>query len=663
MRSNNNQLAPAGNWSKRRRFATLGGSSAGSNQRSAEGQNASPAFARFTRSLPTEIGFLVHYGIAPGILMAAAATARARGETADAVLLAEGKVSEYHFYRSLARYLRLTFVEGHVTLGAAARFRQSFAAGLVPLTGPAGPAFLTAPRGKAVALLVRALRRNSSSSVALTTPTHLFDLVCAASREEIARKASLGLWSSDPTLCARDGATPGQRHAALAIVALIAVSSLLAPTATGMVCGMLLSLGFLAAIWLRLAACAASFRTPAISPRRIRETELPIYSIVIALYRETQVVPQLLAALEEIDYPRSKLDIKFVVEADDKETVAVLLGARRLPGCEIVVAPLGAPRTKPRALNVALPLVRGQFVTVFDAEDVPDPWQIKMAACRFAAAPQSLGCLQARLAIDNAGDSWLTWLFAIEYAALFDVINVGLGALRVPFPLGGSSNHFRVDVLRSLGGWDAWNVTEDADLGLRLARFGYYAETLPSTTHEEAPAKLADFLHQRRRWCKGWYQTLIVLSRDPRRLIAELGTARCGAALLVLLACALAPLIGPLCGLWLVADLALGRASSPVDILQIWWPTLWESVAVAGIPAILWPALEGMRRRGLLGLWPALFLLPIYSLLVCFAAWMSIYDLVKRPQHWHKTEHGLARSSRRSCGHKAVAQPRSLNVS
>lgn len=634
MRSNNNQLAQAGNRSKSRRLPTL------------DPQNASPASARVTRNLPTEIGFLVHYGIAPSILMAAAATARAHGVTADAILLAEGKVSEYHFYRSLARYLRLAFVEGRVTLGSAASGHQSFKAGLVPLAGSGAPAFLTAPRGKATALLIRALRRTSSRSLVLTTPTHLFDLVRAASREEIARKASLGLWSSDPALCARDGATPRQKHAGLAIVAVIVASSLLAPAATGTMCGLLLSLGFLAAIWLRLAACAASFGQPAIQLRRIKEAELPIYSIVIALYREARVAAQLIAALEEIDYPRSKLDIKFVIEEDDKETVAVLLRARRLPGCEIVVAPVGTPRTKPRALNAALPLVRGQFVAVFDAEDVPNPQQLKMAACRFAAAPWRLGCLQARLAVDNTGDGWLTRLFAIEYAALFDVINVGLGALRLPFPLGGSSNHFRVGVLRELGGWDAWNVTEDADIGLRLARFGYYAETLSSTTYEEAPAKLKDFLGQRRRWCKGWYQTLIVLCRNPGRLLSELGPARCGAALLILLAYALAPLIGPLCGLWLAANLALGRASLPADILQIWWPTLWGSVVIAGIPAILWPALEGMRRRGLLGLWPSLFLLPVYSLLICYAAWMSIYDLVKRPQHWHKTEHGLARSSR-----------------
>jgi glycosyltransferase XagB len=228
------------------------------------------------------------------------------------------------------------------------------------------------------------------------------------------------------------------------------------------------------------------------------------------------------------------------------------------------------------------------------------------------------------------------------------VINAGLGALRLPFPLGGSSNHFRADALRRIGGWDAWNVTEDADIGMRLARFGYHAETFASVTHEEAPAKLKDFLGQRRRWCKGWYQTLIVLCRDPRRLLRELGPTRCAAALLVLLSYALAPLAGPPCAFWLGAQIALGKLSSPSDPLQIWLATLWVSVFVAGIPAILWPALEGMKRGKILSFWPWLSLLPLYSVLICYAAWISIFDLLRRPQHWYKTEHGLARSSRRA---------------
>jgi glycosyltransferase XagB len=584
--------------------------------------------------------------VSSGILLAAAATARAQGMTADAVLIAEGKISEYDFYRSLARYLHLAFVDRTVALGLATRYPQSVKAGLAPLADSKGPAFLAAPRGEVIPHLINSLRHNTSEHLALTTPAHFFELVHAAARRQITRKASLGLVSFDPTLSAKGGLTRRQKYAALAVATVIAASSVTAPAATSMAGATLLSLALLAVIWLRLSACIGSFDPPALPLRPLEAAELPVYSVVIALYREARVVPLLLTALNKIDYPRAKLDFKFVVEEDDKETFAALADARQLSSFEVIVAPAGMPRTKPRALNIALPLLRGQFVVVFDAEDAPDPGQIKMAAQCFAAASPRLACLQARLAIDNARHNWLTRLFAIEYAALFDVINVGLGALRLPFPLGGSSNHFRVDVLRKIGGWDAWNVTEDADIGLRLMRFGYYAETLPSTTYEEAPARLKDFLGQRRRWCKGWYQTLVVLCRKPGRLLSELGIGRYGAALLVLLAYALAPLAGPLCGLWLAADAALGRLSFPTNTLQICLATLWISVFVAGIPAILWPAMEGMKRRGLLALWPSLFLLPPYALLICSAAWMAIYDLLKRPQHWYKTEHGLAQSSR-----------------
>jgi len=343
-------------------------------------QNARAASARVAQNLPAEIGFLVHYGIASGILVAAAAKARAQGATADAVLPAEGKISEDHFYRSLARHLRLAFVDGHVTLGPATRYPQSIRAGLVPLVGCKRPAFLGAPRGKAIVHLIAAVRRNGAlcAGLALTTPTHLMELVRAACREEISHAASLGLWSLDPVLCAKDGASVRQWYGGLAIAMSIALCQLMAPAATSAACGMLLSLAFIAVIWLRLRpASPVSAR-----PRRdfgVSKTSNCRSTIVIALYREARIVPQLLAAMDRIDYPRAKLDVKFVIEEDDEETLGALMQAARLPG-EVVVAPAGTPHTKPRALNVALPLLRGQFVVVFDAEDVPDPLQIKMAA-------------------------------------------------------------------------------------------------------------------------------------------------------------------------------------------------------------------------------------------------------------------------------------------
>lgn len=232
-------------------------------------------------------------------------------------------------------------------------------------------------------------------------------------------------------------------------------------------------------------------------------------------------------------------------------------------------------------------------------------------------------------------------MFAIEYAALFDVINIGLADLRLPFPLGGSSNHFRTGVLRDIGGWDAWNVTEDADIGFRLARFGYHAATFDATTYEEAPVDLKAFFGQRRRWCKGWYQTLVTLCRDPRRLLGEVGPWRGAAMMVVLLSSVMAPLGAPLCLVLLIRSLLNGGTFWPSNGFEVGVATLWSSVFLGGGAAVLVPILLGMKRRGLLSLWPKLFLLPLYFSIISVAAWTSLYDLVRRPYYWCKTEHGL----------------------
>ena len=259
---------------------------------------------------------------------------------------------------------------------------------------------------------------------------------------------------------------------------------------------------------------AAVASGPEIRTSELADDELPSYTVVVALYRETSVVEELVKAIDALDYPKGKLDIKLVVEQRDVETLGRIVDLRLPARYEVVVAPLGKPQTKPRALNIALSTARGELVVVYDAEDTPAPDQLRLAASRFAA-DKDLDCLQARLAIRNHSESWLSKLFAIEYAVLFDVVNPGLCALNLPIPLGGSSNHFRLRSLVGVGAWDEWNVTEDADLGVRLARFGYRVKALDSDTWEEAPYEFGNWFRQRVRWQKGWMQTLIVHSRRP----------------------------------------------------------------------------------------------------------------------------------------------------
>jgi cellulose synthase/poly-beta-1,6-N-acetylglucosamine synthase-like glycosyltransferase len=594
------------------------------------------------------LAFLRGFGVSNAILVNAAAAARRQGIAPEAALLAGGAITERLYYRCLALSIGAAFIDGDVALSASVRYPNAIHEGLAPLAACCGPHWLAAPRGHRLAQLLAQAQESGQFGrwLAITTPSHLSRVVQAHAAAPIVRDATLGLSGLDPGLSARTPASPAQRACAIAAAAVWTAALALGFHSALTLISLAMTCLFLASICLRLFASAAStgVRSRPSLPRAA-DQKLPLYSVVVALYREARVVPQLVAALENLDYPRGKLDIKLVVEEDDRETQQAI-EALRLPATyELVVAPPGGPKTKPRALNIALPLLRGEFAVIFDAEDAPAPTQLREAAERFLCCPRKLACLQARLAIDNALDSWLTRLFAIEYAVLFDVLNPGCAALALPMPLAGSSNHFRTDVLRDLCGWDAWNVTEDADLGLRLARFGYRVGMLPSSTLEEAPARLGAWLKQRRRWSKGWMQTFITLSRNPRSIIEELGAASGFALVLTLTSLVIAPPLWPLFAAIAAYDLSCGLPApgSPLDFVVA---VLWMSAMVFGAGSIVWLALLGMERRKLLGLWPFLALLPVYYLLTAIAAWMALYDLLSRPYHWHKTEHGLAKTSR-----------------
>ncbi len=376
------------------------------------------------------------------------------------------------------------------------------------------------------------------------------------------------------------------------------------------------------------------------------DAELPVYTVLVALYRETKVVPRLVRALARLDYPASKLDVKFVIEADDTATAAALAALPLPARFEVVTAPPGLPRTKPRALNVALPLARGEHLVVYDAEDVPDPRQLKAAAALFRAGPDRLACLQGRLVIDNTEDSWLTRCFTLEYAALFDVLLPLLTAAHLPVPLGGTTTHFRTQVLRELHGWDAWNVTEDADLGLRLSLAGYRVGDLPLATLEEAPARVRPWLRQRTRWMKGFVQTTITHSRHPIRAWRRLGPLGLLCAVAMVPGTVVSALAYPF-GIGLAAwTLAAGPLPAGPDLLANLVTATGLTVFAAGLAAMWLPALAGGLRRGWWSLAPWVLMLPVYYGLVSVAAWLGLIELLLAPYRWNKTEHGLSATSR-----------------
>ncbi|MFD6316738.1 glycosyltransferase [Methylorubrum populi] len=590
----------------------------------------------------------------------AATIARRCGTDAATALLNEGLVSEEVFYRALARRLETSFLPGTLRLAEGVSHARCFAADAAPLACGAAPErVVAAPRGIAVAGLIAASERLARPP-AITTPTALRQALFARHGAAIAEDASEALGRRRPEWSCR----PGPQAIDLALVgiglALVILLSRL-PTMSGFLLFAFVQGLMLALLTFRLAAAAmgaTEMMRPEVSPTQsvlLTDEALPTYTILVALYREAKVVPRLLGALRRLDYPAAKLDIKFLLEADDRETAAAFQAAPLPARFEIVTVPEGMPRTKPRALNAALPLARGEHLVVYDAEDVIAPEQLRLAATMFARAPASTACLQGRLVIDNHGDGWLPRLFAIEYAALFDVIGPALSAWRMPTPLGGTSTHFRTRVLRELHGWDAWNVTEDADLGLRMARAGYHVGDLPSSTFEEALADPRKWLRQRTRWMKGFLQTSFTHGRRPLDLYRRLGAAESLCVLALLPGTVVSALFYPFMLLGGLAELVY--AVEDEDSLTVVKRAASTTVFLGGLAAMWLPGLVGCLRRGWFDLLPLVLLLPAYFLLGSLAAWLAVFELARHPHRWNKTEHGLARTSRTGALGRRQARP------
>ena len=543
---------------------------------------------------------------------------------------------EEDYYQALAHHLGCEYYFGAPSFGEGFDVLKGLRCGVAPLAARgSGPRAVIAPHGSSVSRLIEMTKsgRLHPECFAVASPQRFASFVWMQRGDAVLRDALGRLPSS---LSARTGMTGAQAAAAGLIASsafALAAENIHVLTA---VASLTLWLMFLSSIALRSAASIAyDVKVP---PRMLSDDELPVYTVVAAVYREVEVVGDLIRALDALDYPKSKLDIKLVAERRDKETLSRLFEMRLPARYEVIVVPPGEPSTKPRALNIALAAAQGDLLAVYDAEDAPSPDQLRLAASRFAAESE-LDCLQARLTVRNADDSWLSKLFAVEYAALFDLINPGLCALELPIALGGTSNHFRVAALKGVGRWDEWNVAEDADLGIRLKRYGYRIGSLKSDTSEEAPHEFSNWFWQRVRWQKGWMQTCVVHSREPFSLVSGLGRHQAVAAAILIFGSVLSALFWPA-----FAFDTLRRAYEAA------WgvPSLWREasdvftylLAFAGIWAMVVPAIVAARLRGLNLPTKTLALAPVYYVLVSIAAWTAIIDLVVRPHFWAKTEHG-----------------------
>ena len=366
----------------------------------------------------------------------------------------------------------------------------------------------------------------------------------------------------------------------------------------------------------------------------------PGISLFVPLLREAEVAGKLIAAMEALQYPRALLEIMILVEEDDAVTQDALSELVLAPHLRVLLVPRGTLKTKPRALNYALPFAMGDVIGVYDAEDRPEPDQLLKVAAGFAEAPANVACLQGRLEFYNARQNVISRCFALDYGAWFHLMLPGLAALDLPTPLGGTTLFIKRKVIEELGGWDAHNVTEDAELGFRMYASGYRVQLLDSTTFEEANCRSWPWIKQRSRWMKGYLKTWLVLMRQPRQLYRDMGPRGFLHFQVLVLGALGAALSGPL--LWSLFLPTLGilhpllRNASPL-----------VSTGVLALPVTcsvisFWYFAAGARAKHMRWLWPWIPAVGLYYLMAIPAVMRAIYETARKPHHWEKTVHGHA---------------------
>lgn len=398
-----------------------------------------------------------------------------------------------------------------------------------------------------------------------------------------------------------------------------------------------LALGYKARLVLRA-------RRRGLVPRRVPlldHADLPYYTVLVPLYHEAAMVEGLVRHLGSMDYPEHRLEVLLLCEWDDDDTVLAVRALDLPPTVRLVVVPQGTPKTKPRACNFGLRVATGDLLVIYDAEDRPERDQLRLAASVFAQSADFVVCLQARLDYHNHDQNWLTRFFANEYNHWFDLLLPALAAARMPIPLGGTSNHFRIAALRGLGGWDAFNVTEDADLGMRLWAAGHDTDVIDSITWEEAVCRVGPWLRQRTRWVKGYLQTHLVHSR-PADLLARPGR-RVSATVTFLALIGGTPLVNLINPLFWALFLyhLVTRAPWVAELMPA--PLLYLAVAsfLFGNLSVIVMNLAAAEHRGRWHLAGAAVLAPLYWLMMSVATWRAVWQLAVAPHRWEKTPHGI----------------------
>jgi cellulose synthase/poly-beta-1,6-N-acetylglucosamine synthase-like glycosyltransferase len=376
---------------------------------------------------------------------------------------------------------------------------------------------------------------------------------------------------------------------------------------------------------------------------QVPEDEWPTYTIFCPLYKESAVLPQFVRALSRLDYDHAKLQVMLLLEEDDADTIEAAENMSLPDYFQIVVVPHSYPKTKPKACNYGLTVATGEYVVIYDAEDVPNTLQLKQAYLGFKRSPAEVVCIQGKLNFYNPRQNLLTRAFTAEYSLWFDLVLTGLQSINAPIPLGGTSNHFKTHKLRELGGWDAFNVTEDADLGIRLAKQGYRTAIIDAVTLEEANSELKNWFWQRTRWLKGYMQTYLVHSRRLRDFPKGRQRIHAITFQFIIGGKVLSIFINPL--MWALTITYFVLRASVGPTIQSFFPTTVLYLAVCSLIfgnfLYLYYYMIGCAKRENYDLIKYAFLIPFYWLAMSAAGWVALVELIYKPHYWSKTKHGL----------------------
>ena len=481
--------------------------------------------------------------------------------------------------------------------------------------------------------------------ILLANRTDLDQLIQRVHSSYYSDVATQYLLENYPEQSAHTIVSPQQRAVLIMAAVLLVFSTVIWPVATATV-----AVGLCSAVYLLVSVYKFRLTLRALGTHleldvtdeevaALDERRLPGYTILVPLYGEASIVPRLVRDLNALDYPRTRLDVKLLCEEDDLETIEAIRRLSLPPHFHLVVVPDSQPKTKPKACNYGLQLATGDYVVIYDAEDRPDPDQLKKALLAFDNAPDNVVCMQSKLNYFNSDQNLLTSWFANEYSMHFELILPAMGAAEAPVPLGGTSNHFKTAALRELGAWDPFNVTEDADLGMRLHREGHRTAVLDSTTLEEANSQVGNWIRQRSRWNKGHIQTWLVHMRHPLQLLRQTGV-RGFVSFNLTMGSAFVLLINPV--FWALTTLYALTQWGFIE--QIFPGAIFYTASLmlfVGNFVFVYLNVAGSLQRGEFGLTRTALLSPIYWALMSFAAWKGFLQLFTNPFYWEKTEHGL----------------------